>query len=285
MDDFLIDIICPLYNGKSYFEGIIKGIQSQKNVKINHLVFPLTKTDDGMEEILKKKQVTYFTLDKSEFSHSLTREKAIREYCSAKVVVLLSQDVIFTNEFVLYNLVKDIFMDKCALSFARQICTKRTIERYTREKNYPKKSYFVSRDDVSKMQLKTFFCSDACAAYNRDVFIEIGGYGKDLSFGEDMYYAQKALFSGYSMKYCADSIVDHSHDFNIKELYRRYYKTGEFFKENPQLGGYETTRIGAKLALYMFFRAIKEFNIKALLQFFPNVIARYIGMKKGGMKE
>ena len=87
----------------------------------------------------------------------------------------------------LYNLTKDIFNGKCHAAFSRQITKYNNIEKYTREKNYPDKSYIVSKKDIKKMGLRTFFFSDASSAIKTSVFKEIGGYdNKKLPINEDM---------------------------------------------------------------------------------------------------
>ena len=64
------------------------------------------------------------------------------------------------------------------------------VERYTREINYPDETRIVSKDDIEKLGLMTFFFSDASSAILKDVFIKLNGYdNKDLPTNEDMYFA------------------------------------------------------------------------------------------------
>ena len=80
------------------------------------------------------------------------------------------------------------------------------------------------------MGLKVFFSSDASAAIKRDIFIDLNGYdGKDLAASEDMYITYKIITNGYKVKYCADSVVEHSHVLTLKQSYDRYYNIGAFF--------------------------------------------------------
>ena len=48
--------------------------------------------------------------------------------------------------------------------------------------------------------------------------------------------------AGYRIRYCADSIVLHSHKFTLKQIYDRYRLTGQFFKDNSYIDKYGTTR-------------------------------------------
>lgn len=96
-----------------------------------------------------------------------------------------------------------------------------------------------------------------------------------------MYIAYKLITNGYRVKYCADSEVVHSHEFTLKQQYKRYYDTGIFFKQNDYLNKYKVNQAGGGMALYVLKRAIQEKNFKVLIQFVPNMAARFIGMKMG----
>ena len=58
-------------------------------------------------------------------------------------------------------------------------------------------------------------------------------------------------------------------------------KTGKFFKQNEYLNEYKVNKSGGKLAVYVLKRALQEKNWKVLLNFVPNMMARFIGMKVG----
>ncbi len=285
MNDIIIDIVCPVYKGFNYLEPLYNSFLTQKNVKINKIIFAITDSnDDEMKNILdfvKEKNITSFIVKKEEFSHSLTREKAIREYAESKIVVMISQDIKLTDDLVFYNLVKDID-DEIVYNFSRQICTNKSIEKYIRRKNYPKESYIVSNSDIEKMQLMAFFASDACSAYNRDIFIKLNGYaGYNVMMNEDQLYSKIILDAGYKKKYCADSVVEHSHKYKLKQLYKRYYDAGVFYSKVKVFDNYKSTDSGLKLALYILGQALKHFDIPVLFRWLPDMTSRYLGMKKG----
>ena len=85
--------------------------------------------------------------------------------------------------------------------------------------------------------------------------------------------------NGYRIKYCADSEVIHSHDFNFKTLYKRYHDTGDFYRAEPYMNSYGTNSAGAGMAKYILKRIIQDRNVKAALEFIPNMLARVLGMK------
>ena len=276
-----VDIICPLYEAENYILNLNNSLLKQENVNINKIQYILTKSKDNSEKILKENKLDYILIDKKEFSHSLTREKQALK-SKANIIVFISQDIVIENTNYLYNLVNPIIKGEADACFSRQLTKFNNIEKYTREANYPDKSIIKTKDDIEKLGLKTFFFSDASSSVNLKVFKKLNGYdGKKLPINEDMYFAYKLIMNGYKIKYCADSICYHSHDFKLKELYDRYKLTGRFFKENSYIDKYGTNKSGGGLAKYILKRAIKDKNIKVLIRFIPDMAARYIGMKVG----
>ncbi|WP_353846326.1 MULTISPECIES: hypothetical protein [unclassified Clostridium] len=143
-------------------------------------------------------------------------------------------------------------------------------------------SRIVSKKDIGKYGLLTFFYSDASLAVNTKIYRELNAYdGKDMPTNEDMYFAHKLIHAGYRIKYCADSEVYHSHDFTFKQLYNRYFDTGVLFKENSYLMKYKGNESGLTLAKYVFKRALEDRNIKVAFSLLPNFGVRYIAMKRG----
>lgn len=276
-----IDIICPLYNAENDIENLHKSLLMQKNVEINEIKYILTESKDSTEKLLINLNIAYKKIKKDEFSHSLTRENAAFE-SKADIIVFITQDVKITREDWLYFLTKDIVNGNVSACYSRQLCNNNTIEKYTREYNYPEKSKIVSKDDIKKLGIKAFFFSDASSAINRNVFLELNGYdNKDLIISEDMYIAYKLITSGYKIKYCSDSKLIHSHVFTLKQYYNRYKDTGKFFKENSYLNKYKVNQAGGSLAKYILKRAIQDKNWDVLLKFIPNMFVRFFGMQVG----
>ena len=281
-----IDIVCPIYKDSQTLENLVKSFNTQKDVKINKIVFPVTlshtEEDDVIRDIIKRYNITSFELERSEFSHSLTREKAIREYCESNIVVMISQDIKLTNDSVFFNLVKDIDSGETVYNFAKQICTNKSIEKYIRAKNYPSESYYVINDDVERMKFMAYFASDACSAYDRNIFIKVGGYcGYNIMMSEDALYSKIILDAGYKKKYCADAIVEHSHKYTLKQLYKRYYDTGIFQSQVTFFKDVKMEGAGMSLAMYVLKQALKHFDIPVLFRWFPDMLSRYLGIKKG----
>ena len=276
-----IDIICPLYKAEEFIVNLNNSLLKQENVTINSINYILTESNDRSEELLKKNKCSYEVIKRSDFSHSLVRENAAMK-CSGDILVFITQDIDIRTNNWLERLVAPIVSGEAEASYSRQLTKFNNIEKYTRECNYPDVSVIKTRNDIPKMGLKTFFFSDACSAIKESVFKELDGYDhKNLPISEDMYIAYKLIMNDYRIKYCADSVVYHSHDFTLKELYERYKLTGKFFKEYSYIDKYGTNKSGGSLAKYILKRAIQDKNFKVLLRFIPDMFVRFVGMKVG----
>ena len=276
-----IEIICPLYNAEKYIKKLDDSIKKQKNVNIKKITYLLTESTDKSEEILKEISANYYIIKEEEFSHSITREKyALKS--KSDILVFITQDIEIRDNCWLEKLTNPIIKGESEATFSRQLTKYDNIEKYTRERNYPEESYIVTQKDTQQKGLQTFFFSDASSAIKTEIFKNLNGYdNKKLPTNEDMYIAYKLITNGYKIKYCSDSIIYHSHKFSLKQLYKRYYDTGVFFKQNAFLDQYGTNKSGGGMAIYILKRAIKDRNWKVILEFFPNMIARFVGMKVG----
>lgn len=281
MNEKNVDIICPLYNASNYIKELHNSLLKQKNVKINNFRYVLTESKDNTKDYLIKNNINYRKIKKEEFSHSLVREKEALE-SNSDIVVFITQDVVIEDELWLYNLIKDIDDSNIVATYSRQLTKYNNLEKYTRESNYPDRDIIKSKEDIEKFGLKTFFFSDASSAINTKIFKKLNGYdNKNLPISEDMYIAYKIIMSGYKIKYCSKSVVYHSHNFTLKEIYERYKLTGIFLKENSYLDKYGTTGSGANLAKYILKRIFQEKRFLLIFRYPFDMAARLIGMKVG----
>ena len=119
-----------------------------------------------------------FHVRPEEFDHGGTRHLAIQR-SDADVFVCMTQDAVPADKDLIGNLLGMLYSeDHVAAVCARQLpmpdCG--IIERYTRQFNYPDKSRMKWEKDLKTMGIKTFFCSNVCAAYRRDIYDRMGGF-------------------------------------------------------------------------------------------------------------
>lgn len=121
--------------------------------------------------------------------------------------------------------------------YARQLPHKncRPIERYARKFNYPAKGCVKTANDLPKLGIKTYFASNACCAYRKDIFEKTGGFVDRAIFNEDMVYAAGVVRAGYGIVYAAKAGVAHSHDLGFLEQFRRSFDLAVSQAEHPEV--------------------------------------------------
>lgn len=277
-----VTVICPLYKSREYINSLHNSLLMQEDVDLKVVKYILTETGDGVDKIVRemdKVELTVISID--EFSHSLTRERAAME-SNSDILVFITQDIIIKDKKWLSKLCKPIYEGKCEAAFSRQICDNQSIEKYTRVNNYPKESRIVSKDDVERLGIMTFFFSDAASAVKTDVYKKLNGYdGKDLLTNEDMYLAYKLINNGYRIMYNADAEVIHSHDYKFMQLFKRYFDQGAFLSDNSYLTQYGANGSALKLLKVVVVESLKDKNFKAFFNIIPNFAARFLGNQAG----
>lgn len=276
-----VTIVCPLYNAENSFLFLHKSLMKQEEVELVEIGYILTESRDRTEDYLKMNKIPYEKISRKEFSHSLTREKPALA-AKGEVIVFLTQDIVIKDKKFIRKLIEPILCGEAQAAYARQETKYNNIEKYTREHNYPRKSFVTTKDDIKEKGLKTFFFSDAAGAVDAKTFKDLKGYdGKDLPISEDMYFAYKLIMSGGKIKYVAEAKVYHSHNFTLKELYGRYKLTGKFMKMNPEIAQYGINEAGGRMAKQILKQALKDGNWKVIARYIPDMAARFVGMKVG----
>ena len=277
-----LSIICPLYKAEKYIDNLDMSLKRQLKVEIKEIKYIVTECyEDKTIEKLKNINAKYRVIKAEEFSHSLTREKAVYE-AEGDIIVFITQDIIIKSDMWLYNLTNSIEKGVCEASFSKQICEEKTIERYTRMNNYPSESRILSKKDIDKLGIMTYFYSDASSAIRKDIFIKLNGYDKkNLLTNEDMYIAYKLINNGYRIKYCSDSEIIHSHKYTYLSLLKRYFDQGVFLKQHEYINNSGANSSAINLAKFVLVNSLKEKSLKVFFEIIPNFGARYIGNKLG----
>lgn len=176
-------------------------------------------------------------LTKEEFDHGGTRARAA-ELSDSDVMVFMTQDAMPADRELLAELLKALDQEEnIAAAYARQLPNAECsfVERYTRAFNYPDTSLVKTKADLDKYGIKTFFCSNVCAAYKKDIYEKQGGFVRRTIFNEDMIYAGGLIQAGYGIAYAAEARVIHSHNYNCMQQFHRNFDLGVSQAEHPEI--------------------------------------------------
>lgn len=231
-----VDVIIPVYKPDERFAKLMTRLQRQ-SYPIHRIILMNTEEEYWKPQYIEDMpNVEVHHLTKAEFDHGGTR-KAAAAMSKADIFVCMTQDAVPYDTKLVEHLVSCFEFEGVKAAYARQLpaydCG--TMERYTREFNYPDRSFVKSSSDLEKMGIKTYFCSNVCAAYEKSAYDELGGFISRAIFNEDMIYAAKVIQAGYKIAYCAEACVIHSHNYNCRQQFHRNFDLGVSQAENPEV--------------------------------------------------
>lgn len=236
-----IDIIIPTYKPDQRFFKLIEKLTHQ-SVPVNRIIVMNTEQKYfdrlvyGTSFAKDYHNIVVRHLSKREYDHGRTRNQGVR-HSDADYFVMITQDAVPADEYVVERLLENLQKENVAVAYARQLADEKSSEeeRYIRNFNYPPQSRIKDREDLDKQGIKTFFCSNVCAAYDRKIFDSLGGFVKHTIFNEDMLYAAKAVEAGYAIAYVAEAQVYHSHDYTNGQQFHRNFDLGVSQADHPEV--------------------------------------------------
>lgn len=237
-----VDVIIPVYRPGSRFLEMLRRLTIQTR-PVNRFIIMNTEEDlwnDWVEELpigSLPSNLTVFHVTKEEFDHGATRHQGMLQ-SDADICVLMTHDAMPANKKLIERLTDGLMEEESiGAAYARQMAEQdcHVIERYTRSFNYPEESRVKTKEDLPELGIKTYFCSNVCAAYKRKLYMELGGFTKKTIFNEDMIYAAKLIENGYGVAYVADARVVHSHNYTGKQQFCRNFDLAVSQKDHPEV--------------------------------------------------
>ncbi len=252
MKEQTIDVIIPVYKPDNKLEKLLEKIVMQtllpnKIILLNTELLPNFSTSELKKRVTnlfhKKKllgdkeiDIQIVSISKEEFDHGATRAYG-STLSNADFMIYMTQDAVPKDFMMIHELIKPFEDPFVAVTYGRQEAqlNASVIEQYMRLFNYPEKDCKKTKDDIERFGIKTYFCSNVCAAYRKDIYEELGGFVKHTIFNEDMIYAANAIEAGYAIYYASNAKVIHSHSYGLMEQLRRNFDLGVSHREYKEI--------------------------------------------------
>ncbi|MCI8382116.1 MAG: glycosyltransferase family 2 protein [Lachnospiraceae bacterium] len=283
-----IDVIIPVYRPGKELVELIERLEHQ-SVPVHRIL--LVNTEEKYWKAFeydhphrkRYENIRLWHISKREFDHGKTRREAVKK-SKAGIFVMMTQDAMPADEFLLERLTAPLSQKNMAASYARQLPgdDAGAVERFTRQFNYPPESRIKSAADIPELGIKTYFCSNVCAAYRRDIYERQGGFPKRAIFNEDMIYAAGCIQAGYRIAYTAQAKVIHSHQYTNKVQFRRNFDLGVSQAEHPEIfRGVPSESEGIKLVKRTAVYLRENGKSREILPMCVTSIYKFFGYKLG----
>lgn len=220
-------ICIPTLNASEMWRPFADALENQ-SARPEEVVVIDSESDDNTAEQATRDGYRVLEIARKDFRHGATRQYGVDLLEDSEVIVFLTQDAILASSDAISRLVSRFEDASIGAAYGRQLPRKGAglIEAHARSFNYSERSDIRTLDSVATMGFKSVFFSNSFGAYRRSALMAVGGFPKDVNFGEDTVVAARLLLEGWKIAYAADAEVHHSHPYSIAEEYRRYVQIG-----------------------------------------------------------
>jgi rhamnosyltransferase len=276
-------LIIPSYNGGELFLKALDAISKQSLPLVQKILIDSSSTDDT---VLNAKSYGFDVeiINKIDFDHGGTRNYALSKV-NAHIVIYLTQDAILASHDSLTNLIHAFENEDVDAVYGRQLPHEgaNLLSQYARYSSYKEQSYVTTLKDASPEGFRKAFISNSFSAFRVKSLRTLGGFPSKLILGEDSFIAAKILVSGYCVAYQANAEVYHSHNYTIKEEFKRYFDIGVFHRSQywmiEQLGNVGSE--GLKFAFGQLRFLLKNNAIHLTPYSIFTSAAKFLGYKLG----
>lgn len=285
MKELKIVLFIPTYNAGSDFETVLKLIKEQSKF-IDSVYIIDSNSSDDTQKIAKEFVSKVDTISPKDFGHGKVRTIAAKKFLDYDYMIVMTQDV-YLQKNAIENIINFMTINtSCGVVYGKQevdLKKGNIFEAFSRTFNYPENSAIKSLKDKKKLGIKTIFSSNAFAIYDLKKLADVNFFDENLSFSEDMHVAYKMINNEYSVGYCAEAKVYHTHNYGVKDEYSRYKSIGEFHNQNKYIQDEfgSNNNEGIKLVKNELKFLLKKNKAHLIPESIIRTIFKFLGYKKG----
>lgn len=230
-------IVIPVRNGGARWHQAALALAESVVEPATVLVVDSASTD-GSDRVAAECGFELVRIDPRTFNHGRTRQMAIDRFCADRdFVVFLTHDAVLAAPDAVTELLSAFADARVGAAYGRQIPHNgaRPFDAHVILFNYGDCSETRSIEDAPRLGIKTAYLSNSFAAYRISALQACGGFPSHLILGEDASVAVRMLLSGWSIRYCAQARVRHSHSYSIRQEMQRYFDFGVLHAQLPDL--------------------------------------------------
>lgn len=273
-------IFIPTKNAGKEFEIVLNQISKQNEKNFEIIIVDSGSTNNTLqivENFVKKNKdipLVIHQIKPENFGHGKTRNLSLK-YAKAPYIVFLTQDAVPANNQWLSSLLANFKDPKVAGTFSRQIPKKNARETEKIFCCY----YFSDQKIITSLKnnvpiLNVMFFSNASSCIKKSVLKKYP-FDESLIMTEDQEWAKRIIEKGYKKIYEPKSVVIHSHNYTLKQIFQRYFDSAFSIKQilNKNFNRYvKSARIYPtqelkyilKVKPYLIFRSVIENILKIL---------------------
>jgi len=230
----MISIIIRAKNEMPWIKHTLRMLKLQNRQDFEVIAVDSGSTDGSYESLLDFKPEVLYRIEPEDYIPGKVLNEAIR-HTRGDIIVFNNADCIPQDRSWLDNLVQPLETGNMALAavFANQIA---------RPNAHPlvRKDYERAFGDGSIHNTWRHFFSLASSAVRRDLILQYP-FLENIQYSEDIEWSWRMRTNGYDIQYVRSARVEHSHNYNLAGLSKRFYGEGkaesviyqDFYLQNP----------------------------------------------------
>ncbi|WP_408912571.1 glycosyltransferase [Caldifermentibacillus hisashii] len=284
-----VSVLIPTYNAEQFIRPLLSKLENQKlpeGVAMEIILVDSSSTD-RTKGIVKEQfpNVQFHTIPNKEFNHGGTRNM-LADLATGEFLLYMTQDAIPFDDKLIMFLLENFQDENVLIACGRQIPKEdaNPLEKYARSFNYPDKRIIKDKSKISELGIKTFFNSNVCSMYRATLFRgdEFHGFPNDVILNEDIILSYYVIMKGYKVIYDNRAIVYHSHNYSIKQQFKRNFDIGMAFNESEfMLQNVSNEKEGIKLVLGQLKYLIKNGYVTQVPRCIVESGMKFIGYNLG----
>ena len=264
-----VSIVILTINGLSEnLSETLDGIYNQgSNIPYEIIAIDNGSKDGTVEFLRKNPKIRLKTIPYSAFGHGKTRRLGA-ELAKGELVVFLTHDAAPANKKWLSSLLKN-FRDPKVVGVCSRVVPRsdasllkkievnndlagreeRIEAKIENKEEFDKLSFYEKR-------LNYYFFHDISSCVRRDYYLKKPAI--TTSFAEDVEFARMALSDGKKIVFEPNSIVYHSHDYQVVKTYKRNLTDSKYHREHWKVKNVPTIKNLLQNTIYLIRRDISE---------------------------
>jgi glycosyltransferase involved in cell wall biosynthesis len=277
----VISIVIPVKNGGDDLRRCLDAIRAQRvDDDVEVVVVDSGSTDDSVA-VANAAGARVHRIPPEEFNHGATRNLGAT-LARGDILVFTSQDAHAEGDDWLARLTGPLRDPVVAGVYARQVAHEgaKAPEEFFLDYLYGPVARVQRANGPAELSMETTLFSNVASAIRREVF-EQHRFVDDINMSEDQEWSRRVLLEGYAIAYEPRAVVRHSHDYNLRGAFRRFYESG-YSARRAYASDAGSLRVVARRWWDMIRAELRWLRERRLLRTLPYV-AVYEGAKAAGL--
>ena len=276
-DSMKVSVVIRTYNEERHLPKVLEQIALQRADSVSKEVIVVDSgSEDRTRDIAERFGCRIVRIAKDDFTFG----RSLNIGCAAatgQYLIFLSGHCVPATDTWLANLTQPLRDKICVYTYGRQMGNEESkfSERQLLKKYFP---------EVSSMPQEGFFCNNANAALQRDLW-DAYRFNEELTGLEDMELGKRLVEKGLKLGYVAEAPVFHLHDETWRKMHRRYEREAialQRIMPEVHVSLFDFLRYSTNAILLDAAAALQE---RVLLQRFPEIVVfrllQFLGVYQG----